>query len=148
MAVNENAGSDWFCKATESMDSALRTTAKLQEETMQWWANMMGGSALVPDWQERARITAPNAGAAAQRTAEEYVRAMNQAYRTGLEFLSKAFESGQVHSIEGVQGRVQTLWDHVLAALRMNNEAFIQAHAKAMESWAQLIRTNGSTKVA
>jgi hypothetical protein len=132
--------SDWFHKATEAMDSALKTTAKFQEETMQWWAEMLGGSNSIQDWQKRAQSMAMEAIPTAQKSAEEYLHAIDQTYRTGLELLRKAFESGEVHSIEDLQGRVQHLWENTLGALRTNTQAFIQANTKAMESWAELVR--------
>lgn len=138
--------SDWFHKAAESMDAALRTNAKFQEETMQWWAEMMGGTNSIQDWQKRAQSLLMQAMPTAQRSAEEYMRAIDQTYRTGLELLRKAFESGEMGSIEDVQGRVQSLWETTLGAMRTNAQAFIQANSKAMETWAELVR-KGSQNV-
>ena len=138
--------SDWFCKATEALDTALKTSAKFQEETMQWWAEMMGGANSIQDWQKRAQSMALEAIPTAQKNAEEYMHAMDQTYRTGLDLLRRAFEGCECHSMEDLQGRVQSLWETTLGALRTNTQAFVQANAKAMESWAELVRR--STKSA
>jgi len=137
---------DWFHKAAETMDAALKTNAKFQEETMQWWAEMLGGSNSIQDWQKRAQTMASEAIPAAQKSAEEYMRAMDQTYRTGLDLLRKAFESGEFRSVEDLQGRIQSLWETTLGAMRTNTQAFIQANTKAMETWAELVRKGAESK--
>lgn len=139
--------SDWFHKSAEAMDAALKTSAKFQEETMQWWAEMMGGSSSIQDWQKRAQAIATEAIPTAQRSAEEYMRAMDQTYRTGLDLLRKAFESGEFRSVEDMQGKIQSLWENTLGAMRTNTQAFIQANAKALESWAELVRRSTESKL-
>jgi hypothetical protein len=138
--------SDWFHKAAEALDASLKTSSKFQEETMQWWAEMMGGSNSIQDWQKRAQAMAIEAIPTAQKSAEEYLRAMDQTYRTGLDLLRKAFESGEFRSVEDLQSKVQGLWENTLGALRTNTQAFIQANTKAMESWAELVRRSAEGK--
>ena len=113
---------------------------------MQWWAEMMGGSNSIQDWQKRAQAMVVEAIPTAQKTAEEYVHAMDQAYRSGLDLLRKAFESGEFRSIEDLQVRIQSLWENTLGALRTNTQAFIQANTRAMESWAELVRKSADGK--
>jgi hypothetical protein len=132
--------SDWFHKAAETLDAAMKTTTRFQEETMQWWAEMMGGSGSIQDWQKRAQTVAMEAVPTAQKSAEEYLRAMDQAYRTGIDLLRKAFENGEFRSVEDLQGRVQSLWETTLGSMRTNAQAFIQANTKAMETWAALMK--------
>ncbi len=135
--------SDWFHKATETLDAAMKSQVKFQEETMQWWAEMAGGSNSIQDWQKRAQTLAMEAIPTAQKSAEEYMRAVDQTYRTGLELLRKSFEGGEFHSLDDLQSRVPSLWETTLGALRTNTQAFIQANTKAIESWAELVRKSG-----
>ncbi|HOA73334.1 MAG TPA: hypothetical protein PL151_14090 [Phycisphaerae bacterium] len=145
MAVRpEMMATDWFQKAAEAVDAAVKTSMKFQEEAMQWWAEVMGGANSIQDWQKRAQAMAAEAIPTAQRGAEEYLRAMDQTYRTGVDVFKKAFQSGECRSVEDLQARMQSLWEAALGALRTNTQAFIQANTKAMETWADMVRKNAS----
>jgi len=131
--------SDWFHDATKAMNSALQTTARLQKETMDWWAQMMSGTQSIREWRERASAMVLSAIAATNKRTEEYLHVMDEAYRTGLDCVLKAFESGEVHSVEDVREAVNTLWGYTLRTLMADNQAFIRADAKAKESCAELV---------
>ena len=145
MAVRPHQmASDWFQKASEAMDAAMKTSAKFQEESMQWWSEMLGSSNSMQDWQKRAQTIAMEAIPTAQKGAEEYMKAMDQTYRAAVEVMQRAFESGEFRSMEDMQGRVQALWESTLGAMRKNTQAFIQANTRAMETWAELVRKSAN----
>jgi hypothetical protein len=125
------------------VDLALKTTARMQEESLQWWTGMMGGSQFIYGWQTRARSIGMGAAATAQKSGEEYVHAMEQSYRRALELVRHACKNGDVRSVRDMQVRVRAVWEEMFGTIRANTKAFIEANTKAMDSWAELVRSGG-----
>lgn len=142
MAANpQQIVSDWFDKTAETTQAALAMTSKYLQESMRWWAEMMGGSASIEEWQKRARMMATEALPLARQSAEQYLQAMEQIYQKELELLRESLGAGEPRSIP--QPRIESFWESTFAALRVNAQNFIRANHKAMESWAALVRKSG-----
>ncbi len=138
MAANQHQiVSDWFDKTAETTEAALALTAKYMQESMWWWAEMMGGAGSIEEWQKRARMVAAEALPVARKSAEQYIQAMEQIYQKELELLRDSLGSSEPRSIP--QPRIESFWENTFSALRVNTQNFIRANSKAMESWAELV---------
>jgi hypothetical protein len=143
MAANpQQFVSDWFDKTAETTEAALAMTAKYLQESMWWWAEMMGGANSIEEWQKRAQMVASEAIPLARKSAEQYLKAMDQIYQRELALLRDSLSSDEPRSIP--QPRIESFWESTFAALRVNTQNFIRANSKAMESWAELVRKSGA----
>jgi hypothetical protein len=126
-----------FDQAIETFDSALRTGVRIQEEATKWWTDMINEADSLQELQMRTRVMMNEAMPAAQKSVDQAMKLIDRTYRTSLDLLKKAFETGQSESIYEAQMKTQELWEATLAALRTNAQAIVQVNAQAMESWAE-----------
>lgn len=137
--------SDWFDKTAETTEAALATTAKYQEQSMKWWAEVLGSNAGTPqEWPKHMRQIASEVLPAARKSAEEYVQAMGELYEKEMEILRASIESSQQYAIP--PARIQDFWENMFGALRTNAQNLIRANCSAMECWAELVRKSEVAK--
>lgn len=129
--------SELFDQAIETFDSALRTGVRIQEEATKWWTDMINEADSLQELQMRTRAMMNDAMPAAQKSVDHTMKLIDRTYRTSLDLLKKAFETGQSESMYEAQLKTQELWEATLAALRTNAQAIVQINAQAMESWAE-----------
>jgi BMFP domain-containing protein YqiC len=133
---------DLFEQAMDTYNSAFKTGIKMQEDTARWWADLMGETSPVQDWQKRAQAMMADAMPLAQKTAEEALRVIEQNSRTSLDLLRKVFDTAQSESVSDARDKIQGLWEASLGTLRENAQALVQANAKTIESWSEFMRKN------
>jgi len=136
-----------FDQAIETFEVAVKTGAKVQEETAQWFVDLMGGLSSPQEWQKKAEAVAKQVIPATQKNLDEALKAMNENARESLDLLKKAFEAGQSESVSEAQAKMYQVWESALASTRANTQAVVQANARVIESYAELLKT-GVTKAS
>jgi hypothetical protein len=132
--------SELFGQSMRMFETAMRTGAKVQEESARWFSGMVSNMASPQGWQKRTEEVINETISITQKNVEEALRVMNQNARTGIELLQKAFEARQADSPTDAQTKSRELWETALGALRANTEAVLQANSRWAESWAEVTR--------
>jgi vacuolar-type H+-ATPase subunit H len=133
-----------FEQAVDTWGGAMKASMKFQDDVAKWWTQALGQIGSVQDLQSRSCAMIADAIPTAQRNAEEAMRIMDQNYRSALELLKKAMDSGRAESIGQAQQRAQEVLQASLSTLRDNAQAMAQANMRAMQSWADFMRKNAN----
>jgi hypothetical protein len=135
--------SELFGQSMRMFESAMRTGAKMQEESARWFSSMVTNFGSPQGWQKRTEEMMAETLNVTQKNVEEALKVMNQNAKTGLELLQKAFEARQADDSTDAQSKSRELWETALGALRSNTEAMLQANARLAETWAEVARKVG-----
>jgi hypothetical protein len=129
--------SDWFRNATQASLLAFKTAMSFQEQSLKWWSGMMDVMNASAAWQQLARNLGTEAFSLMQKNADFYTRLMD-AQRKGMELFQQTMpptgRSGQ-----DIEAPVQQAWEKTFAAMQSTGEAFMQANARAMKCWTDLV---------
>jgi len=136
-----NLGSDVFAQAADTFDAVLKSGAKMQQEMIDWWSKLADQTD-ANDLGDRAQKFAAEAGPMTQKHLEDQLKALDQSCQNALDLLKQSFETTQADSVSDLQQRTHDLWETSLKTMRNNTEAIVQANARAMNSFADLVRKN------
>jgi len=144
----ENLMTDLFHQAVETYNDAVKTSVKAQEEIAEWWQDRLGELGSIEDWQDRMQGFAKEVTPLAQQNADECIKLIQQNTQNSLALLRQAFEASRGESVADVQKKTQEIWEASLSAVRQNTEAMVQANAKAMSAWTEMLTRgkNGAAK--
>lgn len=139
-ATAEAKMQDMFDQAMETFGGALRAGVKFQEDMTHWWNEAMGQFGSVQEWQKKSCAVLTEAIPTAQKSADEYMRVVDQNYRSSMDILRKTLETGKCESTAEAQAKTQHIWEQAMSAVRANAQAMAQANVKSMESWADFFK--------
>lgn len=134
--------SELFDQAVETFGGAMRAGVKLQEDVAQWWSEAFGQIGSVQEWQKKSSAVLTDTIPMAQKSADEYLRIIDQSYHSSMDLLRKAFESGRSDTMSERQAKTEDLWESSMGAVRTNTQAMAQANVRVMESWAAFLKKN------
>ena len=129
----------------KNCEQALHTQLKLQEEAGRWWSSMVnaGGCANFQEQLSSATRTANSLLPLAQKRVGELIELAEKNSRTSAELVRKAVEAAQTQSMADSQTKWNEFWTASIEAGRANTEAISQIGAKAFDSWATFVRSQG-----
>jgi len=136
------SGTDLFDQAMKSYEQAMKTGAKLQEESARFFSNLVGQTSSPQDWQKRAKTMMHDFIPQTQKVVDEGLKLIEQTSRTSVELLKKAVAAGQPTSAPDAQAKFLGLWEASLNAMRDTAVSVTQANNKAVESWVAYARKN------
>jgi L-rhamnose mutarotase len=130
--------SDWLRNTAETTRVALSAAMKLHEQSLRWWSEMMDVMNASMAWQKSARAVADEALNVLRKNADFYAMFMDS-QRRGMELLTKGMGTGE-RSLEQAEAPVRQTWENTFAVMQSTGEAFMQANARAMKCWADLVQ--------
>jgi hypothetical protein len=140
MSTVKNDPSELFTQAMGMFDAAMKTGAKLQEESARWYTNLIAGLGTPQSWQKKSEEVMTEAISTAQQNVDEALKMVEQNAHTGMDLLQKAIDARQADTGPDAQAKTKDLWETALGALRTNAEAVLQANKKVVESWSGLAK--------
>jgi len=151
MSTTNAGANELYNQAIETLEAAIRTGVKMQEEYTRWFTEMLGDMGSPQEWQSRSQTFLNDTVQMAQRNVDEAARIMNQNFKTAMELMQRGFEARQVNSTADGQAKTREIWETALGALRSNTEAVVQANSRMLETWTELakrLRGGSPEKVA
>ena len=139
-AAEGKAAAGFFDQASRSFGDALKAGVRVQEEWSKWWSDAVEQAGPVRDWQKRSSTLLSGVLPAAQKNAEEWMKAMEQNYRKSMDLMRKAFDSEKSVVAPDYQERAKELWEESLSVVRESAETIAQANTKMVEAWAEVVR--------
>jgi hypothetical protein len=140
--ATSNPASELFGQAARSFEAAIQTGLRLQEESLKCMTDMLSDIASPQNWQKKAQAKMSQIMAISQQSIEETIRVMNENAKTSMECLQKAFHS-QPGEPKEAQAKTMEMWETALGVVRRNTEAALRANRRAVETWAEISKTNG-----
>ncbi len=142
--MNPSALGDLFRQGLETFEAAMRSAAKIQEESVRRYSEMFRDWGAPGQWQNRVQETIREAIGITQKNFDEALRVMNENAKTSLELFQKAVALGPMAQPGGAaEAKYHDLWESVLATLRSNTEVVLQANTRLTEAWAELAKKMG-----
>lgn len=141
MAATQEVMSDWFKKTAELTEAALQATARVQQEALdRWMETLVGMHPAAAQSTEAASELLP----AAQRSAREYMEALDEAYRNGMDVLRECFEGRKSSSPKGLQDCIMKAWKQSMHAVQQSSQKFMQANSRMLEAWSRMLGSRTS----
>jgi hypothetical protein len=134
-----NRAGEVFDDAVATFNDAIRSGVKLQEEVGKWWSDALDQKSPLDDWQKKSKTVLSEAIPAAQKSAEDWLKLIEQNHKRSLALLKQALETEPTDPAS-IRAKSQKLWESSLELLRDNAEAIAQTNVKMMEVWAGIIR--------
>ena len=139
---------DLFDQAMKNYEQAMKTGARLQEESARFFSNLMGQATSPQDWQKRVKTAMDEFVLQTQKAVDEGLKLLEQTSRTSVELLKKAVAAGQPTSAQDAQAKFLGVWEASLNAVRDTAVSITQANNKAIESWMAFARKNSEPAAA
>jgi hypothetical protein len=129
--------SELFGQATKSIESAIQSGLKLQEESIKCLTQMFNDVGSPQKWQKKAEAVLTEMVATTQKSVDEAVQVMNQNAQKGMELFQKAIEAPQGKSDSETQQKTLELWETAMGVMRANTEVMLRANSRVIEAWSQ-----------
>ena len=129
-----------FGQTMEAFEAAMKTGAKIQEESMNRFTEMLGELGSPQNWQKRTQDAVEEGVNLARKNFDEWLHLMNENVKMSLEMLQKAAEARPNDSPADAETRRNELWEAALRALRVNTQAVLQANSRMMEALSDLAK--------
>lgn len=130
--------SDWLRHTAETTRTAFNAAVKFQEQSLKWWSEMMEVMNASLAWQKSAQTMAAEVFAIMRKSAEFYANLMD-AQKRGMETLTGTWAAGE-RPVEQAEAPVRQTWERTFAAMQNTGQAFMQANARAIKCWADLVQ--------
>lgn len=129
-----------FGQTMETFEAAMKTGAKIQEESMNRFTELLGELGSPQNWQKRTQEAVEEGVNLTRKNFDEWLRLMNENVKMSLELLQKAAEARPSDTPVETEARKNELWEASLRALRVNTQAVLQANSRMMEALADLAK--------
>ena len=123
-------------EAMRSYENALKSGIRLQEESVKDVLTKLGSP---EEFQAKLDSLKADAFANARKQTEEFVETFNRTSNQTIDLFEKTLGVYQATSVTDAQRRVHDLIENSLAALRVNVHSALNANAKIIASWKELV---------
>jgi len=131
-----------FEQAVQTFGDAIKAGVKIQEDVARWWTDVFDQAGAAQTWQKRSRAIVNETIPAVQKTAEEWLRVIEQNYRRSIELFKMAMDSEQTGAGTAARNKNQELWEASLQFVRDSAQSLAQTNVKVMEQWSDILRKN------
>lgn len=139
--TNAEETADFYKKAIESFDAALKSGVKIQAESAQLINDALKNVTAPQAWQEKGMASVKEALALGTKNMDSAASLINKNAQNSMDLLKRAFASGQGCSAEEIQGKTSELWSSALNALKENTQAVMDINARTVETLTKLAKT-------
>jgi hypothetical protein len=139
-----------FNEAAETFNEAVKAGLKVQEEIGKWWSDALEQAGPTEQWQKKSKAVFDETIPAAQKSAQEWIKLVDQNYKRSVGLFKKAWEVQPADPAD-MRAKSQELWEESLGLVRDNANAVAQANIKLMEVWGRVLQNgapvgNGKSK--
>src|SRR6516162_2481759 len=128
-----------FHEAMRSYEKALKSGIQLQEESVNLWKDLLTKLGSAEELQAKLESMTSDAFPQARKRMEEFVETFNRTSNQTIDLFEKTLGVYQATSVTDAQRRVQDLIESSLTALRVNVHSALNANAKIIDSWKELV---------
>jgi hypothetical protein len=128
-----------FRQGMETFETAMKTAARIQEESARRFTELLQEMGSPAQWQKRFQSVMGEAVVMTQKNFDEAIHVMSQNAKSTLELFQKALETPMPQGSD-TEGKYRGLWESALTTLRKNTETILQANTRVTESWADLAK--------
>lgn len=129
---------DLVGEASKNWEQIVKNAFKAQQESVHWWAGMLGETG--PGAQPRARAVLDEIAPQAQKNMNEWLKVMEENSRLGVDLLKKSIAITQSQSLQDAQNRLTTLWEATINAAAEGAQAITQATTKTVGASIEAVR--------
>lgn len=134
-ASSQEYMSDWFQRTAELTEAALRATAQMQLAGLdQFMETMLGASQEGKRGPEQVLKDIP----AAQKSAREYMKTVEEIHRTGLRLMNEVIKHSKSKNAAEQHKRFRREWKELIDKLTASAQEFMKANTRAMDAWAKV----------
>jgi hypothetical protein len=128
-----------FHEAMRSYEKALKSGIQLQEESVKLWRDLFSRLGSPQELQAKLESMRADAFPKARERMEEFVETFNRTSNQTIDLFGKTLGIYQATSAPEAQRRVQDLIESSLTALRVNAHSALNANAKIIADWKELV---------
>jgi hypothetical protein len=128
-----------FHEAMRSYEKALKSGIQLQEESVNLWKDLLAKLGSPEEFQAKLEAMTEDVFPKARKRMEEFVETFNRTSNQTIDLFEKTLGVYQATSVTDAQRRVQDLIESSLTALRVNVHSALNANAKIIDSWKELV---------
>jgi hypothetical protein len=140
MATATQNGDDLFRQAMSAWESAVESSAKMQEESAKWVREMFSNSSPLSEWYSKGQSVAGEAIVKAQESFDEAIRAVNQQAESSVRLIQKALDARQVDNASDARSRFADWWEAAVESMRTNSQAMMKANSHMLNTWSDIAR--------
>ena len=129
-----------FEQAVETFEAALKSGARIHEETVQRISELFSQTMSAEVWSQKSREMADQIIPSIRKNLDEAVTMMNTNAKASVDLLTKAFAAAQAQKLPEAQDRTRELWETALTTWRTNTQAMINANTKMLETWSEMAK--------
>jgi hypothetical protein len=128
--------------AFDSLRTATESMVRMQQEMFQKWVNLWPYNAWTPPngaWGEKVQQFQRKWTETVNELVKRQRETSEAQFKAGVENIEKAFQIGEVKTVDDLRGRAIELWKKCFEALHTASEAQVRDFQFAMEKWMQLV---------
>ena len=134
-----------FDEAVETFNEAVKAGVKVQDEIGKWWSDALEQAGAAEQWQKTSKAVFAEAIPAAQKSAQEWLKLVDQNYKRSLGLFKKAWDAQPADPV-ALRDKSQQLWQESLELVRDNAQAVAQANMKLMELWGRVLQNGAASE--
>lgn len=131
-----------FDSAVSAFGDTMKASVKAQEEMLKFWSGALQNNGALGEWQKRSKAIVDRTTPAVQKSAEEWIKLVEQNYKRSVDLLKKAIETEGHGSVSEIPAKTQKAWQSILELVRDNAQATAQANVRLVELWADILKKN------
>jgi hypothetical protein len=135
-----------YKSALEQFESALKTGAKIQEESIKLFTTWANEPPLMQ--AQKAQSALLETMSSIPDRFQDGIRMMNDQAKNAMDMLHQAFEMGRSTNLVEAQEKTHQLWETTLGVIRTNVHSMLRSHATLMEQWAKMAGAASNGHVA
>lgn len=139
---------DFLDQALKNYEQAWRTGARIQEESVRFFGNVLAQAGPAQGWPKQFKTAAEELIPQAQKNLEDGLKLLEQQSRASVELVKKACSAAQAASPQEAQTRLLGLWEASVNTMRETIASAQQVQQKATESWMAYARKAAETTAA
>jgi hypothetical protein len=129
-----------FDQVLESLRKATEAGVQVQQEMFRKWVSLWPGvPASAPLWGEQVQRFQQQWAGIVNDMIRRQREGIEASFKSGMENIAKAFQLGEVKSVEEMRARTVELWQKCFDSLRQAYEVPLREFQAATEKWLQLV---------
>jgi hypothetical protein len=130
---------DLFREALRNYEKALKSGIQLQEESVNLWKDLLTKLGSPEEFKAKLESMSVDTFPKARKRMEEFLDTFNRTSNQTIDLFEKTLGVYQATSVTDAQRRVHDLIETSLSALRVNVHSALNANAKIIASWKELV---------
>ncbi len=129
-----------FDQAFDSLKKATETSIAMQTEMFNKWVSMWPGTVptATASWGDQVQKFQKRWAETVNELVRRQRELMETQFKAGMQNIEKAFQLGEVHTVEELRARTVLLWQKCFESMKEAFEAQTREFQTAMEKWVEM----------